>query len=149
MSKKTAIIVDLDATLFDIKHRLPLITGIAKDYYKFHSLIHLDTANSFIVEAIRILCIKGGRSLVFITGRPEWCRKKTEKAIRKVLDFCIEYELHMKPNEKSKQNQVEYKVSVYKANVEKKYDVQFFFDDNEAVSRAYHKLGLVGMTYKA
>lgn len=82
------IICDLDGTLFDISHRLPLLHNCRdeKDYDKFHAEHIKDKLNTGVDDILATYsqCYDSGFHIIFITGRHSKFREST---IRQLEDI--------------------------------------------------------------
>lgn len=78
---------DIDGTLFNADHRLPLIQGEKKDWNAFFEAAK-DDAPIFETITIARALAKAGNILVAVTGRPERIRKLT-------LDQLLKYRVPM------------------------------------------------------
>lgn len=97
-------IFDLDGTLFNADHRLPLIQGEKKDWNAFFEAAK-DDAPIFETITIARALAKAGNILVAVTGRPEHIRKITLDQLlkyrvpvnlllmRKDMDYRQDYEM--------------------------------------------------------
>lgn len=70
------IIVDIDGTLADASHRLPLIQGEHKDWRGFFAASKYDKPIPHICALVHAL--KGNYRAVFVSGRSDECRGITE-----------------------------------------------------------------------
>ncbi len=81
-SFKPVVIVDIDGTLADVRHRLHYIKGPGKKNWKlfFQNQIH-DKPYGDIAQQVRTLA--PNHEIVIVTGRPEEYRVGTEEWLRK------------------------------------------------------------------
>ena len=77
MLKKKAIIVDLDGTLCDVKHRLHFLEGVNKNFNLFNEHLDGDELNHWCAEIIRNFQAKN-YSVLLVTGRGDAFREKTK-----------------------------------------------------------------------
>jgi len=75
---KDTIVIDLDGTLADVRHRRHLVAGKKRDYAAFHAKLSEDTANDWCVELIRSF-LANGLLVVIVSARPESCEAATRK----------------------------------------------------------------------
>ena len=73
---KQAAIFDIDGTLSDSTHREHFLRGESKDWAAFFEAGEHDDPNALIVEELKA-CIRSGREIVLMTGRPEKYRTMT------------------------------------------------------------------------
>ncbi|SRR5258708_5185935 len=73
---KRCYVFDIDGTLADITHRLPLIKREPKDWDAFFDACHLDTPIVPMVMLARDLASRV--PVIFASGRAERCREKTK-----------------------------------------------------------------------
>lgn len=74
------VVIDLDGTLADITHRLPLVQRKNKDFDSFYAAVGGDTVNAWCREIMsRFWCV--GYEVVIVSAR----RANTETATRKWL----------------------------------------------------------------
>jgi phosphoglycolate phosphatase-like HAD superfamily hydrolase len=81
-SEKSIVIVDMDGTLADVRHRLHHIKGPGKKNWKrfFEGQVH-DKPFATIAQRVRDLARK--HEIVIVTGRPEDYRSGTEAWLQK------------------------------------------------------------------
>lgn len=86
MTRRTAakpiVIVDMDGTLADVRHRLHHIKGPGRKDWKcfFQGQVH---DKPFAAIAQRVRALSGDHEIVIVTGRPEQYRSGTEEWLRK------------------------------------------------------------------
>ncbi len=143
MKKQSAIICDLDGTLCDISHRMPLLpTGDnALDnaaWHKFHTGISDDAVIEpikLILDSVSAWCV----DILIVTARPEQYKNLTTwwLAENKIQTDA----LYMRPNS-SQESDDEVKLDIYKRLIEPKYDVQFVLEDRAHVVKMWRDNGL-------
>ncbi len=81
-SKQKYVIVDIDGTIADVRHRLHHIQGTGRKNWKaFFEEMDRDTTIPGMIERVHDL---GSRyRIIFVTGRPEHYRARTETWLRK------------------------------------------------------------------
>lgn len=128
--KKTAIIVDLDGTLFDIGDRSP---------YDAH-LCGLDTLNP-AVYAIVCWARQAGIAVLLVSGRgyEERHRYYTEQAL--FWNEVPYQELFTRQPGDARKDYV-IKEEIYRQDIEPLYDVLFVLDDRGSVVRMWRSIGL-------
>ena len=80
--KRKAIIVDLDSTLFDDRHRLHYIDQTIPKYDAYHYCMKLDEVNEPVKEFIEYQN-RLGVKVIIVTARPETFRDDTIDQLRK------------------------------------------------------------------
>ena len=139
MSK--TVIVDIDGTIADITHRLPLIQGESPDWNKFYSQCFQDKPILPMIEVVRGLCM-GGFHIAFMTGRVETVRKETYdwilKNCGKMFENCA---LYMRSDGDHRPDS-ELKSAMYDQDFKKQNVVAVIEDRNQCVEM-WRKKGLV------
>ena len=79
--KEKAIIVDLDGTLADIRHRLDLVRSDRPDFNAFYSRIDGDYVNEWCRE-LMLSMWSAGHDVIIVSARPERCLKSTREWLR-------------------------------------------------------------------
>ena len=135
MTKKPAIIVDIDGTISDHQHRLHYVE--AKQYDKYYSLCGDDKPKQLIINVVNQYY--GDFVIILLTGRPETYRKITELwlAFNKV-NYDL---LFMRPEGDFRKDCI-YKENFYHKFIESKYDVKRCFDDKDSNLNMFKGLGL-------
>ncbi len=92
---KSIVIVDIDGTIADVRHRLHHIKGPGKKNWKeFFEAMDRDTAIEPMIAQVHEL--ERDHDIIVVTGRPEHYRRRTEKWLR---DHGIRYlRLFMRPD---------------------------------------------------
>lgn len=73
------VVVDIDGTVADCKHRLHHVKGEKKDWKGFFSDMEHDTPRREVYLQAEQLAQEEGASIVFVTARPEDYRQVTQK----------------------------------------------------------------------
>lgn len=97
------IVCDLDGTLFDVSHRLPLLQNCRgeEDYDKFHLAHTNDTINKNILGILNTyMLLKNDIRFIFVTGRHEKFRESTVKQLNELVFSPDQYTLYMKSSYK-------------------------------------------------
>ena len=89
------IICDLDGTIADLDHRLPMIKEGNKEWDKFHDSCDIDTP-ILGVRAVLFALLHNKNQVIYVTGRPESSRTKTRAWLD--LHKFPTGSLHMRPN---------------------------------------------------
>jgi uncharacterized HAD superfamily protein len=75
---KPVVIVDLDGTIADVRHRLHFVQGPGKKRWKrFFQAQENDVPVAPVLARVRELCQK--HEIVIVTARPDICREGTER----------------------------------------------------------------------
>ena len=93
------IICDLDGTLFNVEHRLPLLQNCRneEDYDKFHAAHINDTINRNILGILNTyMMLSNSVKFIFVTGRHEKFRESTIKQLNELVFSPEQYTLYMK-----------------------------------------------------
>jgi hypothetical protein len=143
---RKAIIVDLDGTLCEVKHRLHLITGEKKEWDKFHAECVNDTVNQWckgMVESYRSTDIK----VIYMTGRPVKYQSETIDWIKKNVrdDGGI---LLMKPNGDFRKD-FQFKEEMYLNHLRNEYEILLAADDREETIAMWRKHGIFTLHYSS
>ena len=95
MPEKNLVIVDLDGTLADGKHReRHLHPKDKRDWDAYYAECHLDTPHEDVIKMVNALSMSG-LTIVILTGRREDTRKTTEEWLE---HKCVHYDaLIMRP----------------------------------------------------
>ena len=84
---KKVVIFDLDGTICDCTHRLPLIQGKDRDYKKFHSACLKDKPIESMLDLLELLQTE--YEIVYCTTRPYSSEKLTRSWLnRNVTGYC-------------------------------------------------------------
>ena len=132
---KPAIIVDLDGTLFDCRHRLH---HLPHDWDAFESNCHLDPVNRAVHECV-VAMDKGGYAIIACSGRQEKYRAKTEEALE-TCDFILA-DLHMRATGDMRADYIIKKEMLSRIQQDG-YDVEFVLDDRPSVVKMWRDEGL-------
>lgn len=133
------IICDLDGTLCDIDHRLKFVKGEKKDWGKFFSLIHHDSIRFDVFGMIK-KAHEEGKSIVFVSGRPEDYKQAT-------LDWLNEYGINffttliMRRKGDSRPDDI-VKEEILGTYFRNKDDIELVIDDRPRVIRMWQRNGL-------
>lgn len=79
--KKKAIVVDLDGTLADIRHRLDLVRSDRPDFDAFYSRVEADDVNVWCRELMAAMWA-WGHDVIIVSARPARCKKDTVEWLR-------------------------------------------------------------------
>ncbi|HEU0016022.1 MAG TPA: HAD family acid phosphatase [Longimicrobium sp.] len=143
-----AVIWDLDGTLADDRARAHFVEveqGRARDWESYFDAIDQDPPIAASMEVLRAMHGAGLRVL-FLTGRPEYTRPKTERWLR--ANGLTEYdELVMRPHDEFRSSSL-FKVEEV-ARLRRRYDLVCAFEDRIDVAEALRKAGVPVFLYGA
>ena len=92
--RRKTVIVDMDGTLADVRHRLHFVEGRKKNWKRFFAGMHKDPPNAEIVDMVRRLA--ADHQIVIVSGRPDHYQQVTEDWLRR---YDVPYkEIHMRPS---------------------------------------------------
>lgn len=153
MAGEKVVICDLDGTLCDIDHRLHYVKhpkdcglcallggdcGFKADWDAFFRGIPYDTMREDVAAT---LCrhIDDGASVIFVSARPERCRKDTEEWL--AVHFPHHYETLIMRQDGDHRDDTEVKLEIYEKYL-KKLDIVKVLDDRPKVIRMWQSTGL-------
>jgi phosphoglycolate phosphatase-like HAD superfamily hydrolase len=129
------VLVDLDGTLADVKHRLHFIRGPKKNWKQFFKKMSEDPPVDEVVQWVRELA--EDHSIVVITGRPEEYRKPTTAWLDK---HKVPYEaIHMR---KDGDRRPDYIIKQEVLDVLDRSSIALVIDDRPAVCDMWRQSGL-------
>lgn len=138
--KQKAYIFDIDNTLADCSHRLHFITGDKKDWDAFYAACIDDKPIEDVCRVCREICF--GRSVIFLTGRPEKYRQCT-------FDWIKENDLPLDDRDvllmrKDGDHRPEYEIKreIYEQKIKDNYKVIGVFEDRQQCVDMWRSLGL-------
>lgn len=142
-----AIIVDIDGTLADCRHRLHyVLPGGKRDWDAFFAAMHLDTCIvpvRDLVNFARAADLLSGDEVVDVvlsSGRPESHRGVTEQWLR---DNSVGYDaLYMRPDGDTRADHIVKREMLDRIRADG-YEPFIVIDDREQVVRAWREAGLV------
>lgn len=141
---------DLDGTLCNVNHRVPLLKELENKGLSYRERIDLFTAqcdndqvNDWCLKLIRAMRAKG-YPILFVTGRSEKFRSETCNWMMHYLDLDLLYRssLFMRP-EGSSQADSEFKESIYMNQIKPHYQVLFCLEDRPSVACMLRSHGLI------
>lgn len=130
---------DIDGTIADIGHRLHYIKGNNNDWNSFFEACDKDKRKDDIYEIIDRIQSSPYNPIIYITGRPERLREKTEAWLN-MNDFW--YDLLYMRKDGDYRFDVEVKKEIYDKYIKDSYEVIAVFDDRDAVVELWRSLGL-------
>jgi phosphoglycolate phosphatase-like HAD superfamily hydrolase len=140
-SRALAIIVDLDGTLCNAKHRLHHIEKKLKDWVAFFTAAKDDVPNRWCIELIRAFGRIPGYSILFVTGRGEEDRKLTQDWLDKNIPASImdASTLFMRPAANNEKDTV-VKAKIFAEKIEPFFDVVFAVEDRGSIVKMWREL---------
>lgn len=78
------VIVDIDGTVADLRHRLHFIQGEQKDWDAFYARVSGDYPIESTLSVVNSISLSGAQ-LVFVTGRPNKCYLETVNWLERYL----------------------------------------------------------------
>lgn len=147
-TKPRAVIWDLDGTLSDDRARAHFVeveAGRARDWRSYFDAIDADPPIAASMEVLRAMHGAGLR-IVFLTGRPEYTRPKTERWLQ--ANGLTEYDtLVMRPSEERRPAGL-FKVDAV-AELREDYELVCAFEDRIDVAEALREAGVPVFLYGA
>ena len=146
--KPKAVVWDLDGTLSDDRaraHYVEVRRGKARDWKSYFDAIDADPPIAASMEVLRAMHAAGIR-ILFLTGRPEYTRPKTERWLK--ANGLTEYDrLLMRPPGEFR------KAGAFKvdeiARLRREYELVCAFEDRRDVADALREAGLPVFLYGA
>ena len=139
-------ICDIDGTIANLDHRLPLIQGEHKDWDKFHRLCDKDTPIEPVVNLVKHL-IATGWYPIFITGRPSSSFVSFVRTLcwlEENLNFSFANAglLHMRADGDFRHDYI-VKEEIYQREVvSRDIEIEFVLEDRASVVKMWRSLGL-------
>lgn len=91
---RNTVIVDMDGTLADVRHRIHHLEGKKKNWKSFFAHMHKDPPNPEILDMV--LRLAHDHQIVIVSGRPDHYQEVTEDWLRR---YSVPYEeIHMRPS---------------------------------------------------
>jgi len=139
MSKEKAIIVDLDGTLVEMEHRVPLIKQNPPDWKNFMEQIPADKVNHWCHELLKAFSSREYK-IIIITGRGERCDGLSKQWLN---DHNIKYDEYYSRKSKDRRDDAQVKKEIYLEQIKNRFDVLFVLDDRLSVVKMWRdELGL-------
>lgn len=138
MSKHTAIIIDLDGTLCDTRHRQHFMEQHPKNWVGFYAGLVHDKPHLWCLELIDAM--KDRVEILFVSGRPDNYQEQTE-AWLSLHEPTRHHKLFMRKAGDFRKDSI-IKTEIYREHIEPKYEVLFCVDDRQQVVDAWRELGL-------
>lgn len=142
-----AVIIDLDGTLCDVKHRLHLIEQQQpRDWDTFHSLCVNDSVNDWCKQLAESY-ISTEVEVFFMTGRPIKYEAETRAWLEKNLAPSTKRTLLMKPDGDFRKD-YQFKEEMY-LKLRDEYDFILAMDDREETIEMWNKYGIFTLHYSS
>lgn len=136
MSKRDAIIVDIDGTLSDLSNRIHHISNGKRDFDAFFAECHQDACKDYV----KFMCNTYGGIVILLTGRYEELRKKTKKWL---LENNIMYNyLYMKPDSMKYVKDTVFKKEMYLDVISRSFSIKYAIDDRDEVLEMWSSIGI-------
>ena len=140
MNKPKAIIVDLDGTLVEMEHRVPLVRQNPPDWKNFMEQIPSDKVNHWCHELLKAFSLREYK-IIIITGRGERFDGLTKQWL---ADHSIRYDEYYSRKSKDRRDDALVKKEIYLEQIKNRYDILFVLDDRLSVVKMWRdELGLI------
>lgn len=133
------VLCDIDGTIADVKHRLQYAKGETKDWKKFFSLISEDTVRKD-VQNILVAEYNKGRTIIFVSARPETYKKETLEWLHKNMLTFAWTVIMRRANDKRVDTEV--KKQMLDTYFPDKSKIALVIDDRPSVIRMWKEEGL-------
>lgn len=144
--KLKAVIVDLDGTLCDVKHRLHFIKNKPPEWDKFHEACVNDPVNQWCKSLVN--SYHGTDVIViYMTGRPIKYMAETEKWIKDNVGES-NYMIMMKPDGDYRKD-YEFKEEMFYKHIDGEYDVLIAMDDRTETIEMWRKHDIFTLHYSS
>lgn len=142
LEKKAALIIDLDGTLCDTRHRQHHMQGEKKDWDAFYAGIPDDPINDWCADLI-YQCSDLDSMILFVSGRPEKYRSVSKEWLKEKMPWSPGISrLFMRKDGDFRKDAI-VKTEIYHQEIEPYFSVKFCIDDRKQVVDAWRALGLV------
>jgi beta-phosphoglucomutase-like phosphatase (HAD superfamily) len=145
-AKPRAVVWDLDGTLADDRARAHFVeveAGRARDWHSYFDAIDTDPPIAASMEVLRALRLAGLR-IVFLTGRPDYTRPKTERWLE--ANGLTEYDLLVMRPEGEQRPAGLFKVDAV-ARLGEEYELVCAFEDRIDVADHLREAGVPVFLY--
>ena len=132
------VVFDIDGTLSDRRHRLHYLEGKKNWKGFFKEIVNDPPIKSTVIELDKHL--KKGRSILFLTGRPEQYRKETERWLKENTP-AVEYQLIMRADKHHEKDLI-FKERIYNTEL-KDLKIYKVYDDNDELLMMWKSKGLI------
>lgn len=133
---KKIILCDIDGTIADNTHRQHYLKS-KKDWVSF--FMHLDKDKPICSSIDKINSeYYAGKTIVFLTGRPELYREKTEEWLSRFFNMDL---IVIMRSDNDRKNKIDCKLEMFKKNF-KTSDIDYVMDNDEDLISLWEKIGL-------
>lgn len=136
---KTIVLVDIDGTVADIRHRLHFIENKPKNWKGFFDEVLDDKPIEEIIDVILTLSTK--YEIVFCTGRKEATRAKTEDWIKRYFGEEFKFTLLMRKNNDFRSDVITKPEILLNSGI-KPEEVVIAFEDRTVVVEKWREMGI-------
>ena len=98
-----------------------------------------DVLNTSVAAALSLFHDSSHRTIIYLSGREDWCREKTEKWLRNHFMFPDGL-LYMRPTGDSRRDCI-VKKEIFDREVKGKYFVEVCFEDRDQMVKLWRDLG--------
>lgn len=133
---KKDVIVDLDGTIADIKHRLHYVQKEPKDWDGFFSEISKDKPRTEIIEMVKTYA--DDYNIVLVTGRNEEYRTETEAWLK---EHNVPYQMIIMREKDDRRDDDDLKQDILNKYF-KKENIYLVLEDRRRVIRMWEKNGI-------
>jgi len=131
-------IFDLDGTLANVTHRLPLIKGPKKDWNAFFDACVHDTPNSYVVRLNHILF--STMTVIISSGRPD---SHNDQTVKWLMDNDVRYHILMMRKAKDfREDTIVKREMLARIRIELGFKPVFAIDDRPSVVDMWRENGV-------
>jgi len=134
-----AIIIDLDGTLCDCRHRMHYVKQSPPNWPAFFDACVDDTPNPAIVALYTMAC-ESGIVVIYVSGRPETHRVLTEAWL--TSHWLAQHTALLMRTAGDYRPDTIVKRELYEQHIAGKYEILFTVDDRASVVAMWRSLGL-------
>jgi predicted secreted acid phosphatase len=141
--RKRAVIIDIDGTMANTDHRLPLLKGgnyTPEDWDKFIAAQLQDEPNKWCLEITKAMH-KAGYKIIFITGRYYSEFGNTDGWLKKNLPKYMHNYILLMRTDTDKRPDYESKEQILKT-IQDTYNILFAIDDKASVVKMFRQNGI-------
>lgn len=141
--KIKAAIIDIDGTIANTDHRLPLLKNgnyTPEDWEKFIDAQLDDQPNPWCVAIVKAMH-KAGYKIIFVTGRYYSEFKNTDSWLKKHLPKYLHKYVLLMRTDTDKRPDYESKEQIIKS-IQDTYDILFAIDDKPSVVKMFRSIGI-------
>jgi hypothetical protein len=140
----STIIVDIDGTVADLKHRRHFVASAPKNWKAFFAAVTDDEPITPVINVIKS-CILAGAKVVFVTGRPDSIRDETVEWLRDVAGFEGQFAFNavlMRATGDFRPDDI-VKEELLDQLLEEGFEPVMVFDDRKSVVGMWRRRGLI------